>query len=244
MRRILLTIEYDGSCYSGWQKQPDRRTIQGEIEQALFRILGQKIEVFGSGRTDAGVHALNQKAHFDLDTPIPISKLASIINNQLPDDIVIKSAEEVANDFHARFSLTRKVYSYTIFNSQYKDAFLARRVGRIEYLLDERKMAKAGKLLIGEHNFKGFASANTCTDNFVRTIYDLKVERDGDFIYVTVEGSGFLYNMVRIIVGTLVDYSLGNLTLDDIQSALKNQDRSKSGRTMVASGLYLKDAIY
>lgn len=244
MKRILITVEYDGSGYYGWQKQPSKPTIQGEIENALYKITGQNIEIFGSGRTDAGVHALNQKAHFDLSLPIPISKLAQILNNQLPDTIVIKDAQEVDSDFHARFSLKKKIYMYKIFNSDFKDAFLARTSGRIWQELDIKKMEKASKLLIGKHNFKGFASSNTCTENFERTIFDIKIKKDKDFIYVIVEGNGFLYNMVRIIVGTLVDYSLDYLTLDDIKLALENGDRSKAGRTMPACGLYLKDAIY
>lgn len=244
MRRVLLTIEYDGSNYFGWQKQPKFKTIQGEIENAILKSIGEEVELFGSGRTDAGVHALNQKAHFDLTRAVPISKLPEILNNILPDDIVIKSAEEVDLNFHARFSAHKKCYSYKIYNSQVKDAFLARRVGFVKRELDEQKMLEASKLLIGKHNFKGFCSSNTCTDNFVRQIYDIRVAREDNFIVVDVVGNGFLYNMVRIIVGTLVDYALDKLSYDDIINALENGDRSSSGQTMSPYGLYLKDVIY
>lgn len=244
MKRILLSIEYDGTAYSGWQKQPNQKTVQGEIENAILRSIGEEVEIFGSGRTDAGVHAINQSAHFDLKAPVPISKLADVLNNALPADIAIKRACEVDADFHARFSIKRKIYQYRIYNSVQKDVFLANRAAWVRKPLDANKMNEAAGLLIGSHDFKGFCSANTCVNDFVRTIYDLQVEREGDFVYITVSGSGFLYNMVRIISGTLVDYALNKLSLDDIEIALKSGLRSHSGQTMSACGLYLKDTIY
>lgn len=244
MKRILLTIEYDGYGYCGWQKQPEVKTIQGEIEKAILKSIGREVEIFGSGRTDAGVHALNQKAHFDLAIPVPISKLPEILNNVLPDDIVIKDAQEVPPEFHARFSVHRKCYRYKIYNNPNKNAFLARRAGYVKRELDLDKMIEASKFLIGKHDFRGFCSSNTATDNFLREIYDIRIAKEGDFIKIDVEGNGFLYNMVRIIVGTLVDYALGKLSLQDLQLALKNGDRSKSGQTMSPYGLYLKDVIY
>ncbi len=244
MKRILLSIEYDGTAYSGWQKQPNQRTVQGEIENAILRSIGEEVEIFGSGRTDAGVHAINQSAHFDLKAPVPISKLADVLNNALPADIAIKRACEVDAEFHARFSIKRKIYQYRIYNSVQKEVFLANRAAWIRKPLDVDKMNEAARLLIGSHDFKGFCSANTCVNDFVRTIYDLQVEREGDFVYITVSGSGFLYNMVRIISGTLVDYALNKLSLDDIEIALNKGLRSHSGQTMSACGLYLKDTIY
>ena len=244
MKRILITVEYDGSRYSGWQKQPSQKTIQGEIEEALFKALGQRIEIFGSGRTDAGVHALNQKAHFDLNVPVPVSKLPQILNAILPEDICIKDACEVDKEFHARFSQKKKYYQYKILNSVAKNAFLAYKVGKIKEELDINKMKKCANMLIGEHDFRGFCSANTCSENFVRTIFDITLEKKEDFIFVTVCGNGFLYNMVRIIVGTLVDYSLGLRDDNDILEALSTGNRQKAGRTMPAGGLYLKDVDY
>ncbi len=244
MKRILITIEYDGTAYSGWQRQPNQKTVQGEIEEAIFRSIGERVEIFGSGRTDAGVHAFHQTAHFDLKAPVPISKLAEVLNNALPYDIAIKNAVEVESDFHARFSIKKKQYQYKIYNSPTKDVFLANRMGWIKKTLDIEKMQEVGKMLVGTHDFHGFCSANTSVEDFVRTIYDITVEKNEDFIYVTITGSGFLYNMVRIIVGTLVDYSLGKLTKDDIEKALNQGLRSHSGQTMPAHGLYLKDTFY
>lgn len=244
MNRILIIIEYDGTNYCGWQKQPNQKTIQGEIEDAIFKSIGEKVEIFGSGRTDAGVHAYHQTAHFDLKAPVPISKLADVLNNALPSDIAIKSACIVDNDFHARFSIKKKQYVYKIYNSLEKDVFLANRTAWIKKTLDIVKMREAGEMLVGTHDFHGYCSANTSVEDFVRTIYDIKIEKEDDFISVTVTGSGFLYNMVRIIVGTLVDYSMGKLTKDDILIALNKGLRSHSGQTMPACGLYLNDTIY
>lgn len=244
MKRICLKIEYDGTNYSGWQKQPSVKTIQGEIEQAIERSIGQKVEVFGSGRTDAGVHACDQTAHFDLEKPVPVEKIASIINSYLPDDIVIKKAFEVDKEFHSRFSIIKKCYLYKIINSQTKDAFLANRVAFVRNKLDVRKMRQASKLLIGKHNFEGFCASASTAQTFEREIYSIKITKKGNLISVKVCGNGFLYNMVRIIVGTLIDYSLGKISIDDIREALDNQDRTKAGQTMPPQGLYLYKTIY
>lgn len=244
MKRIKLTIEYDGSAYSGWQKQPDQKTIQGEIEEAILKTIGQNVEIFGSGRTDAGVHAYGQTAHFDLSVPVPISKLKDILNGALPADIYINNLEEVESDFHARFSIKKKCYLYKIYNGENKKPFLARRMAYIKKGLDVDKMKEASKLLVGKHDFHGFCSANTCATDFVREIFDINIEKEDDYIFIYVYGSGFLYNMVRIIVGTLVDYALGKITLKDIIAALENGDRTKSGQTMPAHGLYLKETYY
>ena len=244
MRRIKLTIEYDGSIYSGWQKQPDQKTIQGEIENAILRTIGEQVEIFGSGRTDAGVHAYNQTAHFDLNAPVPIKKIKDILNSALPLDISIKEAVEVDFNFHARFSIKKKTYLYKIYNGETKNSFLARRMAHVKKILDEKLMQDGAKLLIGKHDFHGFCSANTCATDFVREIFDIDVRREEDYIFISVCGSGFLYNMVRIIVGTLVDYALGKITLDDINYALKKGERAKAGQTMPACGLYLKETCY
>ena len=244
MRRILLKIQYDGTNYSGWQRQPLQKTVQGEIEEAIFKAIGEQVEVFGSGRTDAGVHALGQTAHFDLIAPVPIEKIKDILNNVLPKDISILEAKEVDNDFHARFSIKKKCYVYKIYNSEVKNVFFANRTAWVRKNLDVNKMNEIKDLLIGEHNFQGFCSSNTNVQSFVREIFSISINRIGDFIDIEVCGSGFLYNMVRIIVGTFVDYALGKITKEDIEMALKNGDRSKSGETMPPSGLYLKETFY
>ncbi len=244
MRRILLTIEYDGTNYSGWQKQPGQKTIQGEIEDAIFRSIGETVELFGSGRTDAGVHALAQTAHFELKAPVPISKLAYILNNVLPGDIVIKSAVEVEPEFHARFSIKRKIYLYKIYNNPEKNAFLAKSSAWIKEKLNLDKMKDAAEILLGEHDFRGLCSAKTCAVNFVRIIYSISIYKLDDLVCIEVEGNGFLYNMVRIIVGTLVDYALNKITIEDVKQAVEKGDRTKAGQTMPPSGLYLKQTIY
>lgn len=245
MRRILLTISYDGHLYYGWQKQPNLKTIQGEIEEAFLRATGQKIEIFGSGRTDAGVHAYAQTAHFDTDVPIPVEKIMEILNNQLPPDIAIAEAREVEEEFHARFSIKKKSYVYHILNTPEKAPFDAYRYGFVKKPLDAGKMQEAANLLIGTHDFRGFCSSQTSATDFVRTIYDVRVEKLNDFMLnVIVTGNGFLYNMVRIIVGTLVDYSHGKITLEQIKDALENGNRASAGQTMPPNGLYLLKTEY
>ncbi len=244
MKRILLTIEYDGTGYCGWQKQPNQKTVQGEIEDAILRSIGERVEIFGSGRTDAGVHGLNQTAHFDLKAPVPISKMAEVLNNALPSDISIKKAVIVDDDFHARFSIKKKQYLYKIYNSKDKDVFLANRAAWIKKELDIDKMREAAQMLVGTHDFHGYCSANTSVENFVRTIYEINLEKVDDFILISVTGSGFLYNMVRIIVGTLVDYALDKISKEDIETALSQGLRCHSGQTMPACGLYLKETFY
>lgn len=245
MKRILLTISYNGHEYCGWQKQKEERTVQGEIEQAFLKTTGQEIEIFGSGRTDAGVHAFAQTAHFDLESPIPVDKIADILNGALPPDIRITKAEEVDQNFHARFSIKKKTYVYYILNTEKFSPFDAYRYGIIKKELDEKKMQQIANLLIGEHDFQGFCSSQTSATDFVRRIFEIKVERlTQTLISVKVCGSGFLYNMVRIIVGTMVDYALGKISLEDVKTALENQDRSRAGRTMPPDGLYLLKTEY
>ena len=243
MKRILLEIEYDGTNYSGWQKQPGQKTIQGEIENAIKNSIGEDVEVYGSGRTDAGVHALGQCAHFDLTLPVPVDKIAFILNNSLPNDIVIKKACEVDKNFHARFSIKKKCYLYKIYQGE-KNAFLANRVCFIRKKLDIDKMILASKVIEGKHDFRGFCAAATSAQDFVRELFSIEILKEGDYIEIRVCGNGFLYNMVRIIVGTLVDFALGELSIDDIKYAISHGDRTKAGRTMPAQGLYLERAIY
>lgn len=245
MKRILLTISYNGHQYCGWQKQKEEKTVQGEIEQAFFKTTGQEIEIFGSGRTDAGVHAYAQTAHFDLESPIPVEKIADILNGALPPDIRIIKAEEVDSDFHARFSIKKKTYIYYVLTAERTSPFDAYRYGVIKKSLDEKKMLEVGQLLIGEHNFRGFCSSQTSATDFVRKIFDIKVDRLSEqLIAIKVCGNGFLYNMVRIIVGTMVDYALGKITLDDVKKALYQQDRACAGQTMPPDGLYLLKTEY
>ncbi len=245
MKRILLTISYDGTNFFGWQKQSDDvRTVQGEVEKAIEILCGEHCEVYASGRTDAGVHALAQTAHFDLPVAIPTSKLAEVLNSLLPGDIAITKVEEVDENFHARFSIKSKCYRYIVYNGKTKNPFMASRMGCVKYPLDDQKMFDCALLLEGRHNFQGFCSSATCTNDFERTIYSIKIIKEDELYYFDIEGSGFLYNMVRIIVGTLVDVGRGKLSLQSVKEALENGDRSKAGVTMSAGGLYLKWTKY
>ncbi len=243
MKRILIEIEYDGRNFLGWQKQEKGRTIQGEIEKAIQRLTGDKTEIFGSGRTDKGVHAMGQMAHFDLDKNIPIENIATALNHLLPSDISVKGAKEVSNDFHARTSAVKKTYLYQIYTSQ-KSALMENRFSHVDFKLDEEKMKKASSLLIGRHNFQGFCCSATTVSNFEREIFSIEIVRRENVISFEICGSGFLYNMVRIIVGTLCDVGRGILTESDIEKALKTGDRSFSGVTMPPEGLFLKEVFY
>ncbi len=244
MRRILITIKYDGSRYYGWQKQPDKPTIQGEIEKALEIVLGHSCEVFGSGRTDAGVHALAQTAHFDLDMNIPVSKIPDVLNNLLPSDISVSDAKEVEKDFHARFSIKRKCYEYRVYTGKKKDPFIANYTAWVKEPLDLASMKEVAEILVGKHDFEGFCSTATATKDYVREIYSIDISKSKDYLTFTFEGSGFLYNMVRILVGTIVDIGRDRLDFDSVKRALQTGDRTLSGMTMPPNGLYLKWTQY
>lgn len=244
MTKYVLEIEYNGKDFFGWQKQPELRTVQGEIEKSIFLVTKQNVEVFGSGRTDAGVHAYGQVAHFEANLNLSAEKVKEILNRALPEDINIKSVRLGDSDFHARFSAHKKTYLYKILNSKEKSIFDKDYFAREENMLDEKLMQKCGNMLVGRHNFKGFCSSQTQTINFEREIFDISVTREGEKIFVEVTGNGFLYNMVRIIVGTMIDYALGKLTDADIYEAIEKGNRAKSGKTMPPSGLYLKEVKY
>lgn len=205
MRNIKLIIEYDGKNFNGWQKQPDKLNIQGEIEKAISEITGEEIELIGSGRTDAGVHSLGQTANFKTESQIPIEKFAIAINSKLKKSIVVKSAEEVDERFHSRYSVKSKTYRYIINNSEQGTAIYRGLEVHVPMKLNVDLMKKAAKYFEGEHDFKAFKASGTSSKSSVRTIYKIDVRREDDRIYIEATGSGFLYNMVRIIVGTLVE---------------------------------------
>lgn len=208
MRNIKLIIEYDGKGFNGWQKQPNKPNIQGEIENAIERITGERVELYASGRTDAGVHAIAQTANFKTNSNIPIEKLCLAINSQLKKSIVIKEAKEVEEDFHCRYNCKGKKYRYVINNSLNGSAIYRGLEYHMPIKLDVEKMKEASKFFIGTHDFKAFKSSGTSSKSSVREIYTAEVIEDGERIKVELTGSGFLYNMVRIISGTLVDVGL------------------------------------
>ena len=244
MRNIKLTIEYDGKCYNGSQKQPNKLNIQGEIERAIYNITKEEVNLIGSGRTDAGVHALGQVANFKTNSEIPIEKLPLAINSQLKNSIVIKEAEEVDERFHSRYNAKHKTYRYIINNSKCGTAIYRNLEYSYPFKLDAEKMKQASKYFEGEHDFKAFKSSGTSSKNSVRTIYKAIVKQEGEKIIIELTGNGFLYNMVRIISGTLLDVGLGKIRAEEIPEIIESKDRQRAGKTLPAHGLYLVEVKY
>ena len=240
MRNIKLTIEYDGKDFNGWQKQPDKLNIQGTIEQAIERITGEKVELNASGRTDAGVHALGQVANFKTNYELPIEKWPLALNANLKKSIVIKSAEEVDEKFHSRLTCKRKTYRYVINNSKYGTAIYRNLETHIPQKLDIEKMKKAIKYFEGEHDFKAFKASGTSSKSSVRIIYKAEIkEMPDERIYIELTGNGFLYNMVRIIAGTLVEVGLGRIEPEKIPQIIESKQRENAGKTLLPTGLFL-----
>ncbi len=245
MRNIKLTIEYDGKEFNGWQKQPNKLNIQGTIEQAIKTITGEEVELNASGRTDAGVHALGQVANFKTNSNIPIEKIAIAINSNLKKSIRITKAEEVEERFHSRLSCKKKTYRYVINNSEIPSAIYRNMETHIPIQLDIEKMKEAAKFLEGEHDFKSFKASGTSSKSSVRIIYNAKViEMPEKRIYIELTGNGFLYNMVRIIAGTLVDVGSGKIKPAELEDIIEAKDRSKAGKTLPPQGLFLVSVNY
>ncbi len=243
MRNIMLTIEYEGTAYGGWQKQKNALSIQGAIEEAIFKITGEKANLTASGRTDAGVHALGQVANFKTSTKIPIERISKAINAKLPENIGIIEAKEVSLDFHARYNAKRKTYQYRILNSDYKRPIYRNFTYYVPHPLDFDQMKKDAMSLIGEHDFKGFMSSGSSVKSTIRKIYGVDLEKKEDIIILEIEGNGFLYNMVRIIVGTLIDIGKGKINMP-LREIVASGDRSKGGHTAPSTGLFLKKVYY
>ncbi len=245
MRNIKLTIEYDGSGFNGWQKQSNKLNIQGEIEETIKRITGEdEIELNASGRTDAGVHAFGQVANFKTNSNIPIEKIPIALNTYLKKSVRIQNAEEVDENFHSRFNCKEKTYRYVINNSEYGTAIYRNMEYCFSQKLDVNAMKKAVKYFEGEHDFKGFKASGTSSKSSIRTIYKAEVTKDGDRIYIELTGNGFLYNMVRIISGTLLEVGLGKIEPDEIPDIIEAKDRKRAGKTLPPQGLYLMNVKY
>lgn len=239
-----MTLEYNGAEFFGWQKQNGKRTVQGVLEESLQLVTNEKIIIEGSGRTDKGVHALGQVASFSLQCNIPLKNLKIALNDRLPSDIRVLKISEAPQDFHARFSAKRKTYKYVVQIKGRHSAIKHNLLSYYDYDVDLKIIEDASKLLIGKHNFKGFCSSETNVTNFEREIYDIEIKKRGKLLTFLITGNGFLYNMVRIIVGTLLEVGRKKLSLSDVSKALKTGDRKYSGLTMPASGLYLKKVEY
>jgi len=244
-KNFKITIEYDGTDFHGWQIQPKDRTIQGEIEKALLIMTNSHVEVHGSGRTDAGVHALNQTASFSCDTKIPAEAFKKGINCLIPEGIVIKECIEVPLDFHARFSAKSKTYEYRIINSHLRPVIGRNYVWHLWKPLDVEKMKKAASFIKGKHDFKSFEAAGSPRAHTIRTISYLEVYYDGkENIKIEVSADGFLRYMVRNITGTLAQVGLGKISPDEIYEIIEKKDRGSAGMTAPPHGLFLKEVIY
>lgn len=239
MKRVMLTVAYDGTNYHGWQLQPNVVTIESVLNEALSTLLNEDIKVIGASRTDTGVHALGNIAVFDTKARIPAEKIAYALNQKLPEDVRIQSSKEVPMNFHPRHQNSKKTYEYKILNCAFPIP-VYRLYSYFTYVpLDIGLMQRAAKYLKGEHDFKSFCSVNTVAETTVRTVYDISVEKSGDIISIKVTGSGFLYNMVRIIAGTLMEAGKGKLLPEKMPDILNALDRTKAGPTAPACGLTL-----
>ena len=229
MRRIRLRVAYDGTAYCGWQVQPEVPTIEGELNQAISRLTKEEIIVIGASRTDAGVHAKGNVAVFDTESTIPADRFAYALNPLLPEDIVVVASDEVEADWHPRYCDTEKTYEYKILNSKFPDPMRRRDTYHVSFDLDLEKMREAAEYLKGEHDFKSFCNVHTQVEDTVRTIYDLEVEKEGELITIRVRGNGFLYNMVRILAGTLIGVGRGAIAPEQIPAILEAKDRQAAG---------------
>lgn len=240
MRRILLTVAYDGTAYHGWQVQDNGDTIEGELNKAIERLTGERVCVIGASRTDAGVHGLCNRAVFDTESTIPEDRFADALNTFLPVDIRVTSSEAVEENYHPRHQNTHKSYEYRIDMERIANPLLVRYAYHVPVALDIESMNKAAEILVGEHDFTSFCSVKGTTLTNVRTIYKLDVVRVSDTdVRIRVTGNGFLYNMVRIIAGTLVDVGRGRLTVSDVSKILEAKDRTKATVTAPPCGLTL-----
>ena len=244
---VLLTISYDGTNYCGWQDQRNGKSVQ----EALSKVIGMTVfdcgfTMLGASRTDAGVHALGQRAHVISPTPgkVPTGKLPLVLNSHLPDDIRVTAASDVPDNFHPINETKSKTYRYTICNTRYHNPILRNLSAHVYTPLDVDKMTEAASRFSGEHDFAAFCATGSIVKSTVRTIYALDISKQGDLIEITISGNGFLYNMVRIIAGTLVNAGTGKISPDAVPSIIASRDRNLAGRTMPPQGLTLMEVLY
>ncbi|MBS6194215.1 MAG: tRNA pseudouridine(38-40) synthase TruA [Clostridiales bacterium] len=245
MKRVKLTVAYDGTNYCGWQVQPNGLAVQEVLNRCLSELLGEEISTMGASRTDAGVHALGNVAVFDTNARMPADKISFALNTRLPADIRIQDSREVDRDFHPRFQETVKTYEYRIYNRRFPDPTKRLYTYFYYYPLDVEKMQKAAAYLVGEHDFKSFSTFKPEVESTVRTIYSLEVEKSrDDVITIRIQGNGFLYNMVRIIAGTLIRVGGGFYPPEQMKVILDGKDRELAGETARPEGLTLVEIRY
>lgn len=244
MKRVKLTIAYDGTNYCGWQIQPNGITVEEVVNKALQKLTGEEIMVIGASRTDSGVHALGNVAVFDTETTIPAERISYALNQRLPEDIVIVKSEEVPADFHPRYCDCSKTYEYHIINTRIPIPTKRLTNYFVSYDLNLEHMREAAKYLVGEHDFVSFCNVRTDVEDTVRTIYQLDILQNGEEITIRITGNGFLYNMVRIIVGTLIRVGRGFYRPEQVKEILEAKDRKAAGVTAPAHGLMLVGIDY
>lgn len=244
MRTILLNVEYDGSAYVGWQIQPNGLAVQEVVESALAQILGQKVRIHSSGRTDAGVHARNMAAHFTTASSLPLQAFREGVNRFLPGDVVIRDAREMPEGFHARYSAKGKWYRYTLYNNDVRSPLAARTSWHLRGRLDLDVMRTAAQFLVGTHDFQAFRTSGCVAKTSIRDIFQVDVVADRDLVYIDLKGSGFLRNMVRMLAGTLVEVGQGKRPASDLQKLLRGEEGLVCGPTAPAHGLCLQEVWY
>lgn len=245
MRNFRIVLQYEGTKYQGWQKQESTgNTIQGKLENILSRMVDSPIEIHGAGRTDAGVHAKGQVAHFKADTTMTENEILRYINQYLPEDIAVVSVKEAGERFHARLNAIGKIYQYRIMNSEIPHVFERRYVHEETATLDIQKMENAAERLIGTHDFKAFTSTKRGKKSTVRTIESITIDKIGDEIRMTYKGDGFLYHMVRILSGTLIEVGRGERSVESVSEALSSMERENAGFLAPAKGLTLMEVLY
>ncbi len=245
MGRIKLVVQYNGKNFSGWQVQPNKRTVQGEVEKVLEFLLKEKIRTYASGRTDAGVSAFGQVIHFDTEQKVDEKKLHTSLNGLLPEDVAIVSCEKVDESFDARFSVKKKTYWYRFYISRFELPLFEDFAFRVNHYASLEKMKEACKFFIGTHDFESFVSKKSGKTDFIRTIYDAKIVELGDGLCAfEVTGNGFLYNMVRIMFGTILKAGYSQIQPTDIENILSGKNRSLAGKTMPAKALVMKKVEY
>lgn len=244
IKNIKLTIEYNGTSFYGWQKQPNARTVQGTIEECIAKVTQEEVEVIGCSRTDSGVHAKRFVCNFATSSKIPSEKFSYAINRILPPEIIILESEEVPLDFHARFSCKGKRYVYSILSRTWPSPIKRGFTYHVKDELDIDKMNEAARYLIGRHDFASFRNLGSSVQSTVRTITELSIIKNNELIEIKVAGDGFLYNMVRIISGTLLDVGLNRKEPKDIKVILESRDRRNAGRSLPAAGLCLDEVFY
>lgn len=244
MRNLLLTISYDGSAYHGWQVQKNAVTVQEVFQKALNKLLQEETDIKGCSRTDSGVHANMYCVSFRTDRQIPAENIITGLNTYLPKDIAVSDCREVSADFHARYSVVSKKYVYKIYNGKIRDPFLLRYAYHYRYPIDAAYLNREAQAFVGKHDFSAFCSARSDVEDTVRTVYSAGVERQGDTVLFSVEADGFLYNMVRIMVGTLLFVSEGKIPEGGLADVIESGNRRKAGKTAPPQGLYLDQVSY